>query len=152
MCFVLYAGTSRPLPRREWDKHAPSVSVRSLNETDLPVRLHFTHPEVQNIGSTSCCGCDFPHVTLTRGDWIGYQQVEVDDPEREAVERRNREGLVDLLKRSGEPMVELYGIWLTDGEDFLRAVNFREEIPLTRILEPTFRFKERGFYQVTTST
>jgi hypothetical protein len=75
----------------------------------------------------------------------------VDDPEWEAVERRNREGLVDLLKQSGEPMVELYGIWLTDGEDFLRAVNFREEIPLTRILEPTFRFKERGFYQVTTS-
>jgi hypothetical protein len=49
------------------------------------------------------------------------------------------------LRESGEKAVDLYGIW--DGE-FEKPVNVREEISLTRILEPDFRFKERGFYTV----
>lgn len=83
MCFMLYAGTTKAPPRVKWDKKAPDLSVKSLDEKDLSVRVHFTHPEVQNIGSTSCCGCDFPHVILTKGEWIGYPDVEVNDPEWE---------------------------------------------------------------------
>jgi hypothetical protein len=77
--------------------------------------------------------------------WIGYPDVVVDDPEWGASERMNREALVALLRESGEKTVELYGIW--DGE-FEKPVNAREEILLTRILEPDFRFKERCFYSV----
>jgi hypothetical protein len=148
MCFMLYAGMNRPLPRKEWNRDAPDLWVKSLDETNANISSHFTLREVQYIGSTSNCGCDFPHVTLTRGEWVGYSDVEVDNPEWEASERFNREALVGLLRESGEE-IELYGIWLSDGADFSRPENFRDEIPLAKILEPAFRFKERGFYRVT---
>jgi len=82
---------------------------------------------------------------LTRGEWVGYPDVVVDDPEWEVSERQNREALVALLRESGEKTVDLYGIWYGD---FTTPANVREEIPFTRILEPDFRFKERGFYTV----
>ena len=69
----------------------------------------------------------------------------VDDPEWEATELVNREALVALLRDSAEKNVELYGVWYGD---FAKQVNVREEIPLARILEPDFRFKERGLYTV----
>src|SRR4029077_15587207 len=69
MCFVLYAGTNRPLARREWQKDAPDVGVVSLTERDAPVKAHFSSPEVQFIASTSGCGCDFPNVMLQNGEW-----------------------------------------------------------------------------------
>lgn len=72
----------------------------------------------------------------------------MDEPEWEASEHFNREGLVALLQESGEKMVELYGIWLRNNGDFANQVNIRENISLKRILEPDFRFKERGLYQV----
>jgi hypothetical protein len=149
MCFMLYAGTNKPLPRKKWDRDAPDLCVKSLDKSDADMASHFTQREVQNIGSTSGCGCDFPHITLTRGEWVGYSDVVVDDLEWEASERFNREALVRLLRESREEVVELYGIWLSDGGDVSSPENFRDEIPLKRILEPTFRFKERGFYQVT---
>jgi hypothetical protein len=139
---MLYAGTSRPLPRREWDKDAPNVCVKSLSETDMNIASHFTQPEVQYVGSTSGCGCDFPHKTR-------YSEVVEIDSELEASERFNCERLVRLLRDSGEAMVELYGIWLSDWkEDPPRAEMLREDIPLTKILEPAFRFRAFGFYRV----
>jgi hypothetical protein len=145
MCFTLYAGTTNPLPRKAWDKDARGLSVNSPVERDARIIKHFNRREVQYIGSTSGCGCDFPHVTLTKGEWVGYPDVVVDAPDWEASERMNREELVALLRGSGEQVVELYGIWAGEFEE---PVNVREEIPLTRILEPDFRFKERGFYTV----
>ncbi len=54
-----------------------------------------------------------------------------------------------LLKDSGEEVVELYGIWLSDWKkDPLSPEVYREDIALAKILEPTFRFKERGLYRV----
>ena len=145
MCFTLYAGTTNPLPRKAWDKDVRGLSIKSIGERDADIVKHFSRREVQYIGSTSGCGCDFPHVTLTRGEWVGYLDIVVDDPEWEASERVNREALLALLRESGEKTVDLYGI--LDGE-FEKPVNIREEIPITRILEPDFRFKERGFYTV----
>jgi hypothetical protein len=145
---MLYAGTTNPLPRREWDKDAANLSVKSLRENETDIATHFTRREIQRIGSTSNCGCDFPHVTLTRGEWVGYSDVIVDDPEWEASERFNREALVRLLRESGEESAELYGIWLSSDADFSKPENFRDEIHLAEILEPSFRFKEQGFYHV----
>jgi hypothetical protein len=142
---MLYAGTRKALPRREWNREAPDVCVESLGESDANIVGHFTQPEVQCVGSTSGCGCDFPHTTL-------YSDVVEIDPEWEASERFNRGRLVRLLRESGEEMVELYGIWLSDWKkDPLSPEVFREDIPLAKILEPTFRFKERGFYRVNCS-
>jgi hypothetical protein len=145
MCFSLYAGTTKPLPRIAYNNQVRNLSVAQLTERDDGIISHFSFPEVQHIGSTSGCGCDFPHVTLTRGEWVGYPDVVVDDPSWEVSERLNREALVALLRESGERAIELYGVW--DGE-FEKPVNVREKIFVTRIQEPDFRFKERGFYTV----
>jgi len=69
MCFMLYAGAAIALPRKEWRKEKPDISIASLTEHEAGVQAHFTKPEVQSIGSTSGCGCDFPCVTLQNGEW-----------------------------------------------------------------------------------
>jgi hypothetical protein len=147
MCFVLYAGTSHSIARREWRKDAPDVSVKSLTERESPIAAHFSKPQVQYIGSTSECGCDFPHVMFQNGalPWFDDDEPE---PERDKSERYNRERLVALLRETREPAVELYGVW--DGDfEFSTPPAIREEISVENLLERGFRFKERGFYVVT---
>ena len=144
MCFVLYAGTSKPLPLKAWRNDAPGLSVQALTERESPIAAHFTKPNVHYIGSTSGCGCDFPHVTFQNGGWPWFDDGE-HDPAQESRDRCNREGLVNLLQAADEPTIELYGVW--DG-DFATPPAGREEIPLTAILDPAFRFKEKGFYLV----
>ena len=51
MCFVLYAGTSRSIPRKEWRKDAPSLLVKALTDRESPITAHFSKPEVQYIVS-----------------------------------------------------------------------------------------------------
>ena len=143
MCFVLYAATTKPLPRKKWELGSLELPVESLSARDAIVKGHFNNPEIQYIGSTSGCGCDFPWVTFQGGDWPYFEDPEA-DAERSVSERLNRQTLVRLLKSTGES-VELYGIW--DG-DFAEAPQAHETIPLEAILSPGFRFKERGFYTV----
>jgi hypothetical protein len=146
MCFVLYAGTSKLMARKEWRKDTPDLAVKALTERESPITAHFSKPEVQYIGSTSDCGCDFPHVMFQNGEWPWFDDGE-HDAEREASDRYNREALVSLLRATGEQTVELYGVW--DGDfDFTTPPAVREEIFLDTILERTFRFKEQGFYVV----
>lgn len=103
-------------------------------------------PAVQEIGSTSGCGCDFPHVTFQNGEWPWFDEDEIDTAQQ-ASDRYNREGLVALLRETCDPFVELYGIW--DGDfDFAVAPAIREKISLQEILKPSFRFKEQGLYKV----
>jgi hypothetical protein len=144
MCFLLYAGTGKPIARKEWLSEAPDISVKSLTEHESAIKAHFTQPEVQYIGSTSSCGCDFPSIMFQSGGWP-YFKFEDDDDEQEATERRNLEALAALLRGTGEEMVELYGVW--DG-DFEVAPKVREEISLQALTQPDFRFKEQGFYCV----
>ena len=147
MCFVLYAGTSKPMPRKEWRNEAPDLSVKTLTERESPITAHFSKPSVQYIGSTSDCGCDFPHVIFQNGNWPWFEDENEDelDRQRKATEQSNREGLIALLRQSGESSVELYGVW--DG-DFMTPPAAHEEIRLEAIFDPDFRFKERGFYTV----
>jgi hypothetical protein len=116
-------------------------------ERDAPIKAHFRSPEVQYIGSTSGCGCDFPHATLQNGEWpeIGYLEHFEQDSERVATNKGNREALVDLLQESEENAVELYGIW---DKDFVVHRRFRKRIAAETILDSGFLFKERGFYRV----
>jgi hypothetical protein len=115
----------------------------SLTERDAPIKQHFSTAEVQYVGSTSGCGCDFPFVNLQKGQWPIFDLG--NDAEREVSNRNNREALVDLLRESGEKTIELYGVW--DG-DFVAAPKAREEVSLERILDSGFHFKEQGFYIV----
>jgi hypothetical protein len=144
MCFQLYAATTKPLPRRKWELGSPRLPVRPLNAHDATVKVHFSNPEVQFIGSTSGCGCDFPSVIFQNDGWPYHEDPEI-EPEVAASDRLNCEGLVSLLRSTGDSIVELYGIW--DG-DFAEAPKAFETIPVEAILNEGFRFKERGFYKV----
>ncbi len=108
---------------------------------------HFSKPNVQYIGSTSECGCDFPKVLYHNGEWPWYvsETPDADDLAQEAIEKHNRESLFALLRQTGESTVELYGVW--EGE-FTKPPAIREEISLDAILNRQFRFKEQGFYVV----
>jgi hypothetical protein len=132
------------MPRKEWRDDAPDLCVTSLGERELPIKEHFSKPEIQYIGSTSGCGCDFPHVDLQNGEWPWFDG-DAPDAEQEASDRYNREALAALLQTTGEQTVELYGIW--DG-DFAAPPQARETISLKTLTEPDFRLKEQGFYVV----
>jgi hypothetical protein len=146
MCFVLYVGTRKPLRRKAWQKEAPDLSVETLSDREIPIKMHFKSPEVQSIGSTSGCGCDFPHVTNQGGEWpVPWDGAKRSD--QVEVEQHNREALVKVLREIPEQTVELYGVW--DGNfDFSEAPKIAEVISLEQILDPNFYFKEQGFYTV----
>ncbi len=145
MCFHLYAGTEGPLPRSEWSMNDPHVHVCDLNESESWTRSIFSKPEIQYIGSTSCCGCAFPSVMQDRaGDWP-YWLDPVRDAEVIAGDQRECEELSQLLSHLDEDELELYGVW--EGNEENGPLN-REEITLDDIRRELFRFKEGGFYRV----
>jgi len=130
----------------------PKVYVKSLSERDAPITTHFSLPEVQCIGSTSGCGCDFPNVALLNGVWeTGLVADVVGDQGWKATMQLNCEALAALLRDSGEKIVELYGIWLSRGGELEELPKRRERIPVSEITNPRFCFKERCLYQVTIS-
>ena len=151
MCFVLYAGTVSALPRAAWNKEAPDLSVESLTERDAAIRQYFSNPEVQYIGSTSGCGCDFPNVMLQNGEWptVETEEAEKDefDKARDISDQHNRDLLVSLLRANGTKTVELYGFWL-DGNEATKSPQAFENISLDRMRESNFRFKEQVLYRV----
>lgn len=152
MCFVLYAGTVSALPRVAWNNEAPELSVESLTERDAPIRQYFSNSEVQYIGSTSHCGCDFPNVMLQNGKWptVDTEEAEKDefDKARDISDRHNRELLVSFLRASGNKTVELYGFWHGGNEAVPKSPQAFENISLEAILQSDFRFKEQVLYRV----
>jgi hypothetical protein len=100
--------------------------------------------EVQKIGSTSSCGCDFPHLIYQNGEWPAYVEDETDE-ERLASYWFNRESLVRLLREIAEGAVELYGVWAGDFKDEPKV---REEVTPEGILSADFELRERVFLRV----
>lgn len=133
MCFQLFAGTSKPLPRSEWNMSDPHVNVCDLTATWA--RLIFSKPAVQYIGSTSCCGCAFPSVMQDRaGDWP-YWLDPIEDAEVIASDKRECEELCRILSQLDEDEIELYGVWA--GNEGTEPV-IREEIMLDDIRREYF--------------
>jgi hypothetical protein len=146
MCFLFYGGTTKPIPRIAWNQDARDISVQSLAEVEDGIRQHFSNPEVQYIGSTTGCGCGFSNVMWQNGGWPSWDDPdEIPDPSDDAEDRQNREGLVSLLRATGEDSVELYGVWSGNEQNPLHS---REVIHVNDILDPAFLFKEYGFYTV----
>ena len=144
MCFSLFAGTSRPLPRSEWIKDGPLVNVRDLGEGDAWTRGFFTKPEIQYIGSDTGCSCGIPSVMHQNGEWPHWLDP-VKDAEEIASDQRVCEELFQLLSQLDEDEIELYGIWT--GQEGSEPLT-REEISLNDLRCELFRFKEGGFYRV----
>ena len=143
MCFVLYAGTDHEIPRKARDREHPGLCVESLRDWDIAIRRHFGKENVQYVGSTRGCGCDFPHAVFDNGQWLVYHDEL--DPEYDAKVCYNRQALVALLQSTGEAVVELYGAW---EPDLVAEPRVRESISIADILDPSFHFREQGFYQV----
>jgi len=143
MCFMLYVGTENPLPRRHWVQEAPDLSIEPLDEHDAPIKLLFKKPEVQYVGSTSNCGCDFPYLMYQNGGWP--IEGAASDEERLDSDRFHREALYKLLRATDEDTVEIYGEWAGDHAAKPRV---QEDISLDRILDSDFYFKEQGFLRV----
>ena len=144
MCFMLFAGTDKALPLREWSKAAPDIWVRSLVADEAQIKIHFQKPVVQYVGSTASCGCDFPHWILFNGEvpTDGFDGREQDQKEDNC---ENARRLAKLLHESGEPTLELYGVW--DG-NWSKPPIAVKEITLEDIISPTFLFGEQVFYRV----
>lgn len=131
-------------------KDVVDLPVEALTERNAVIGQHFSRPEVQYVGSSSGCGCDFPHAIFQNGDWPEmeyntYAGKDELDIARDVVRRRNCAALVALLQTTGEDSVELYGVW--DG-DFAVVPKARESISIESLLDPNFCFKEQGFYKV----
>ena len=141
---MLYAGTSNPIPRKAWREDALDISVQSLEGNEQQIRAHFSKPAVQNIGSTSCCGCDFPNAMFQNGGWPEIEYSERDEEQSQS-DQFNREALVKLLRTIDEDWIELYGIW---AGDCMETPVVREEVFAQNLLDLHFYFKERGFYKV----
>ncbi|MFZ0745588.1 MAG: hypothetical protein WAM85_14345 [Terracidiphilus sp.] len=123
----------------------PHVNVSDLTDSESWTRLIFSKPEIQYIGSTSCCGCAFPSVMQARaGDWP-YWLDPVKDADVIESNKRECEELCRLLSGLDEDEIELYGLW-AGNED--REPLIREEIALENISREYFRFKEGGFFRV----
>ena len=145
MCFLLYAGTDKPLPRSEWSKNDPHVYVRDLEGSESLIRATFSKPEIQYIGSSTSCGCAYPSVMQDGyGGW-SYWLDPVADAETIASDKQECEELCQLLFQSEEDEIELYGIWA--GDEGKEPLN-REQIQIDDIRQELFRFKEGGFYRV----
>jgi len=88
---------------------------------------------------------------LQNGEWstLDTDEAEKDefDKARDISDRHNRELLVSFLRANCNKAVELYGFWTGDNET-LKAPQAFENIPLSRILESDFRFKEQVLYRV----
>jgi hypothetical protein len=120
------------------------LAVESLTSHDAAIKAHFSNPEIQYIGSTAGCGCDFPREMFQDGEWFYYGEGQI-DPEQAANHPLNRQGLYNLLQSTGDSIVELYGVW---DKDFAKAPLAYESISAETILNPGFRLKEQGFYRV----
>ena len=144
MCFLLYAGTTDPIPRKAWNQDAPDICVQDLKGDELQVRTHFSKSSVQNIGSTSCCGCDFPSAIFQNAGWPEIEHREIDE-EQQKSEQYNMQALASLLESMADEWVELYGVW---AGDYAKAPAIREEVTLAELHHLQFCFKERCFYRV----
>lgn len=145
MCFLLYVGTDRELPLLEWDGNTPSsLAISSLTERERPVKKHFEKEAVQNVGSTSGCGCDFPFIILNSEDWPWWDGLL--DASQIETEQFNRTALIKLLQSVGDSRVEIYGLW--DGK-FQQAPKLIEDVDIATIQQSAFRFKEQVLYRVT---
>ncbi len=143
MCFTLFVGTDGPLPLREWRKEAPAISVEPLSEDQGAIKAHFSKGIVQYVGSTSGCGCDFPHWEIIQGQVLPEDFDPRDEDEKRST-HENVATLVKLLRESGEQDWELYGVWNSDPESPVAV----KSIALEEIEKPHFLFIERVFYRV----
>lgn len=146
MCFVLYLGTDQPVGTIPWNDRNPKLNTQDLTELDAGVVRHFEAPHVKYLGSDQGCGCGFRHVSYQNGEWPGESMIGKEHDtggEQQPNHEQLHAFLKELLEQSDR--VELYGCW--DGE-IMEASAGVAELPLDRILDRDFYFRERHGYTI----
>ena len=147
MCFVLYIAADCPVPSLPYDEGDRNVHTRELNEYDAGITSQFSKKFQKYVGSDQGCGCGFRHVSYQNGQWPEEDLIDViEDPDERSHKNHQqlRSLLAELLSKTDE--VELYGCW--DG-DFTEITGGHTVIPLEKITENEFHFRERFGYTVT---
>src|SRR5512140_3754774 len=60
MCMAIYISSPSRLPLLPWDEERPAFYVEEAESND-PVRVHFSWPNVYYAGSHEGCGCGFSY-------------------------------------------------------------------------------------------
>ncbi len=146
MCFVLYLATGQPVRSIPWDEHDTKLNTGDLTDYDAGVSIHFRKPNLKYVGSDQGCGCGFRHVSYQNGQWPEEAMIGSEDytGEDQQANHSQLHHLLSELLQSGEAL-ELYGCW--DG-DFLEPAAGHEDLPVNRILDRKFYFRERYGYTV----
>jgi|688.fasta_scaffold330524_3 hypothetical protein len=147
MCFVLYIASPKPLPLVGWDETTGDIHTEPISDRDLPVKAHFKNPHIYYVGSDTHCGCGFRNASYQNGCWPEEEWQPEGDTSQIAAQP-NHERLVQFIHRYlSEPTTfEFYGMW--EG-DFTDPSLSDQTIPLDRLLDLSFYFRDRGHYTVT---
>ena len=146
MCFVLYIATDLPVTSIAWDEHDRKLNTKDLTDHDAAVADHFHKPYRKYVGSDQGCGCGFRHVLFQDGEWPEECMIASEDYTGED-QQPNHEQLHQLLGEllKSSKAVELYGCW--DG-DFHEPAAGHEVLPIERIFDHAFYFRERFAYTI----
>lgn len=147
MCFVLYIATKHPLPIVAWDDQTRDIHTEELTEHDEAVRDHFSLTNVYYIGSDTQCGCGYRNATYQNGSWP-EEEWHPDDDLSHVEAQPNHERLVDFIQRHlpEHAPLEFFGMW--EG-DYSSPTLSSQNIPLDRLLDLDFYFRDRGHYTTT---
>lgn len=142
MCFVLYIGTRTEAPRIPWHEKLVGISTAEVVERDHAGKEKFALPVVTYVGSDQGCGCGFRHVLFEGGGWPNEHLTGLQEDTQQ-----NHDALIAFIRQhfATEPFVELYGCW--DG-DFAEPLASEIDLALSRVADPVFCFRERGYYKV----
>ena len=145
MCFALYLASDRAVPIIPWDESTRHLHTEPVDADNLEVLQRFKFPNVCYVGSDTHCGCGFRYATYQDGSWPGEEWYPEDDSSIEA--QSNHEQLVRFIKDNfpDRDTIELYGAW--DGLP-TGPILSEQTIPLDRVLDLGFYFRERGHYIV----
>jgi len=146
MCFALYLASDRAIPIIPWDESSRRLHTEQVDADSLEVLHRFKFPNVCYVGSDTHCGCGFRNATYQNGSWP-EEEWHPEDDVRDIEARSNHEQLVRFIKDNfpDRDTIELYGAW--DGLP-TGPILSDQTIPLDRLLEPGFYFRERGHYTI----
>lgn len=143
---MLYIAIAKAQPIIPWDETMRGIHTEPLSSHDEGVAAQFHHPNVCYIGSDTQCGCGFRNATYQNGCWPEEEWMPEGDT-RPLTSQPNHQRLVEFIQKHlpGEESIELYGTWEAD---FSAPALSDQRIPLTRLLEIDFYFRDRGRYVV----
>lgn len=114
---MLYLGSARPLPLRDW----PEIQVEEVEDALSVVKSHFSVPEVQFIGAHTGCSCGFPSSEAEQP--VEYYDGMFDDDADRAKDLESVRALLALIDEAlpaGD--VELFPVWVGEEADPPRGI------------------------------